>query len=256
MLPLRPSVLADTFLTEKKTETSPPSHSFLSFPKSVMETERNQLRIFGQLGLLAAVLVGIGEFLLHYSATGYGGGEYSYLRHVTAERVTIGHFLLVFGLPFYFAGYWFIYQTLGPSRWALAVLVTGFTSFVIGGVWVSSRAMLIQLVQVRAGTSDPEALQILIDFYGNHYEILVQVLRILVLLLSVFWVMAILKTKTIFPRWMAVASPIALLVLVFLSFLAVPAFGKYLVPTAMNVAHLVFFGLAYFYFLKNEKTGD
>lgn len=220
-----------------------------------MQTKRNPLRIFGLLGLAATLLVGTGEFLLHFSAEGYGGEfPFGYLMQVSASRITWGHFLLVTGLPLYFAGYWFIYQTLGRSRWALAVLVTAVVSFSTGGIWVTSRAMLVKIVQAKAAAADPATLDGLLAFYENHYEILVQVLRVLILLLSFFWVMAVLKGKTIYPKWMAVFSPIVLLVLVFLSYLLVPAVGKYLVPTAMNAAHLAFFGLSFYHFSKSKSN--
>ncbi|TAK50484.1 MAG: hypothetical protein EPO28_00260 [Saprospiraceae bacterium] len=218
-----------------------------------MPTKRTHLRLFALLGLAATLLVGTGEFLLHFSAEGYGGSEpFGYLTQVSTSRITWGHFLLVAGLPLYFAGYWFIYQTLGRSRWALAVLVTAVVSFTTGGIWVTSRAMLVKIVQARAAAADPVPLDGLLSFYEGHYEILVQVLRVLILLLSFFWVMAVLKGKTIYPKWMAAASPIVLLVLVFLSYLLVPAFGKYLVPTAMNAAHLAFFGLAFYHFSRQR----
>ncbi|MFQ5446586.1 MAG: DUF6796 family protein [Saprospiraceae bacterium] len=215
-----------------------------------MKNSAKHHKIFGLLGLAASVIVGVGEFLLHFSAAGYGGEPvYGYLQNVSPERVNWGHFLLVAALPLYFAGYWFIYQTLGRSRWALAVLLTGILSFTTGGIWVTSRAMLIEIVQ-----NGGAATTNLLAFYEGHYEILVQVLRVLVLLLSFFWVMAVLKTKTIYPKWMAACNPIVLLALVFLSYLVWPAAGKYLVPTAMNVAHFIFFGLALFHFFTTNKT--
>ncbi|MBI1228101.1 MAG: hypothetical protein GC192_22905 [Bacteroidetes bacterium] len=217
-----------------------------------MQTKRTHLRLFGLLGLAATLLVGMGEFLMHFSAQGYGGEPFSYLAKVPDSRITWGHFLMVAGLPLYFAGYWFIYQTLGRSRWALAVLVTAVVSFSTGGIWVTSRAMLVKIVQARATATDAAALDGLLVFYENHYEILVQALRVLILLLSFFWVMAVLKGRTIYPKWMAVFSPILLLVMVFLSYLLLPAFGKYLVPTAMNAAHLAFFGLTFYHFSKSN----
>lgn len=77
--------------------------------------------------------------------------------------------------------------------------------------------------------------------YEKHVEVWVQVLRVLVLAISVCFVWAILRGGTLYPKWMALFNPITLLLLVFFLFFCVPAVGKYLAPTAMNVAHLMLF---------------
>ena len=55
--------------------------------------------------MVAAILVGVGEYLLHFLAAG-PGGEVSMLEDVPLGRASKGHFLVVLGAPFYFAGYY------------------------------------------------------------------------------------------------------------------------------------------------------
>ena len=51
-------------------------------------------------GLVAALIVGIGEYLLHFLPGG-PEGEVSMLEHVPLVRASKGHFLVVFGAPLY-----------------------------------------------------------------------------------------------------------------------------------------------------------
>ena len=53
-------------------------------------------------GILASILVGIGEYLLHFLPEG-PGGEIAMLEHVPLDRARVGHFFAVFGAPLYVA---------------------------------------------------------------------------------------------------------------------------------------------------------
>ena len=67
------------------------------------ETPNHRMIIItGIIGIVAAVLVGAGEFMLHYSAAGdyVDDGNYVYLLHVPEWRLTWGHFLAMFGGAF------------------------------------------------------------------------------------------------------------------------------------------------------------
>jgi len=73
------------------------------------------------LGLLASILVGIGEYLLHFLPDG-PPGEISMLEHVPLFRASQGHFFAVFGAPLYFAGYY------GLKEFFKVLLITRFIS--------------------------------------------------------------------------------------------------------------------------------
>lgn len=200
----------------------------------------NNLKLTGILGLIGAMMVGIGEFLLHYNANGYSGANYSFFISIDHNRLIIGHFLVVFFVPFYIAGYWQIYLAIkkGSHALALGILILGIFAFVIGGMWISSRGMLgFMAKSVAAGEATPS----LLEKYSLLMETLVQVLRIIVLAISVLFVTAILKGKTLYPRWMAWFSPVLVLAVVFLTFFFLPSVGNFIAPTAMNIAHIVVF---------------
>ncbi len=201
--------------------------------------ETKRVIVFGIVGLLASLLVGVGEFLVHYSATGYeGAADFLWLKHSNTNVVIIGHYLMPIGLPLYILGYYHFYLAIrkGSERLAQTILVLGIIAFTIGSVWAGSRALLTEIVK-------SENI-VLIDYYKAHYEVLVNVLRFVILLISIVWVVAILYRDTRYPKWLAWFSPVVVLVLVFIIYFVAPPLGKYLVPTAMNVTHFVVFSLS------------
>lgn len=198
----------------------------------------------GFAGLLATLLVGAGEFLVHFSDGRLVPDEaFSYFRFVSDENLRIGHWLIITGIPFYFIGYVHIYLALkkGSKKLALAVLFLGVWAFAIGGIWVGTRGFLGSIIHLFQDGSNPEIYRQIIGNYEFFLENLVNILRVLVLLISACFVFTILKYKTFYPKWMAIFNPILLLLIIFALYFIVPVIGKYLVPTAMNSAHFVLF---------------
>jgi hypothetical protein len=215
----------------------------------------NKILITGLLGLLASILVGAGEFFLHYSPQIIGHAEnYQFFIYVPNNHLTIGHFLAVVGIPFYFVGYYHIYLMLKKGNKILAklVFILGVLAFLIGGFWITSRAFLGNVVQLQ--NDMPQATyQLLLEKYTLISESLVQALRVIVFLLSICFVLAILKGGTYYKKWMVFFNPIVLLLLVFVVYFISPTVGKYSAPIAMNVVHFILFSLS-LYQLKFTKN--
>ena len=107
----------------------------------------------GFVGILGALLGGLGECALHYSARGYTNAEtYRFFIEVAPWRLSTGHFLSIFAVPLYFIGYWHLYERLKPApQWArLTILLLGLYAFTLGDAWLGSRVYLAQLAQARA----------------------------------------------------------------------------------------------------------
>ena len=91
--------------------------------------------------------------------------------------------------------------------------------------------------------------------YDQNYQVLVWALRVFVLLLSLFYVLCVLKSKII-PRWAAIFNPIVLLAMT-LSTLAWAKFiGIYIAPIAMNTAHFVIFLKLLYFSMGNRLRGE
>ena len=195
------------------------------------------------IGLLASIIVGIGEYLLHYLPGG-PGGEVSMLEDVPLARASIGHFFVVFGAPLYFAGYYGLKNFFKPTSPLLAriLFIGGTLSFSIGGVWVSSRYFGAEVLQRSAGTADHAFYM---QSYEDHYQVLIWALRILIAAVSVVYAILIIKNKQGLPKWLAIFNPIVFLIIVISSLVWFTPLGNHLAPIAMNVAHFLFFGLIY-----------
>lgn len=213
-------------------------------------------KTLGYLGLLASILVGLGEYFLHYSPQILENGKnYEFFQFVPLHKLTIGHFLAVIGLPFYFAGYIHIYRMLKSGNETLAriVLAIGFIAFAVGGIWIGSRASIGNIVHLK-DSMDTVNYQNLLDHYTNHTEILVKALRIIIAALSIVFSITILKGATYYKKWMAIFNPIFILILLVLLGKLMPSIGKHILPILMNVTHLILFGLSLYQLNNYSKT--
>jgi len=192
----------------------------------------------GAIGLLGAMLTGVGEFILHFDALSRFS-ENQFFLGISAERTNWGHFIGVLGAPLYLLGCWHIYLMLRPAnpRWSLVAFFVMAYGFVVGIVWIGSRASISALINV---PTSPE-IERLIALYDLRYETLLQVIRFAVVILSVIFVWLTLTGRSHYPKWMAILNPILLIVASFVIFAIAPELGKYLMPIALNVAFGVFF---------------
>jgi len=201
----------------------------------------SQITTAGVIGLLAAILVGAGEFLLHFDALGRfaEGGTYEFMLGISAERTTIGHFIGVLSAPFYIIGFWHIMKMLEPanplvSRIAFAIMSYGI---IVGAVWIGSRAAISSVVN-STSMVDP---MFFISLYELRYENLLQVTRLAVLFFSVIFIWLVLLGRSHYPRWMALFNPILLILASFAIWVIAPVVGVYLMPIALNVAFALLF---------------
>lgn len=217
--------------------------------------EKQLIYTTGIIGLIASIIVGLGEFLLHYSAQLTENTEnYNFFAFVAKNNLIYGHFLAVLGTPLYFVGYYHIYKMLKgkENKWAFIVFALGIIAFTVGGFWITSRAFLGTIVHLKSDINTYTYTQIL-DNYTLLSESLVQVLRVVILLLSVFFIISILKSQTYYNKWMAIINPIVLLIAVFAIYFVAPSIGQYIAPIAMNVVHFILFSLSLYQFNKNYK---
>lgn len=211
--------------------------------------QRKMLVITGIVATIGALVTGIGEFTFQFSPRGgYEGTDYLYFLDVSPARLTWGHFIGVLAAPLYLVGYWHVGQMLRPvgQRIAAAVFGFGVYAFVIGDVWLGGRVNLALTVQARDAAS--EAVQPLFSSLLNdlsaHNEPLINVVRVLVLIISLLLIYGIVSGRSPYPRWLVVFTPIVVLIAVFLLYAVAPGLGVYLLPAAMNIAHVVFFAFS------------
>lgn len=200
---------------------------------------KSTIVLTGLVGLLGAVLTGVGEFILHFDALARFGAENEFFEGISDQRTTIGHFVGVLGAPLYLVGCWHIKLMLQPANkiWSMTAFFVAAYGFAVGAVWIGSRASISALVN--APTS-PEIVQ-LIGLYDFRYETLLQIIRVTVLALSVIYILLTLTGRSHYPKWMAALNPILLILVSFIVYAVTPGIGKYLMPIALNVAFFVLF---------------
>ena len=171
------------------------------------------------------------------------------LEKVPLERAGIGHFLVVFGAPLYFAGYYGLKKFFHDTSPLLSQLlfVGGMLSFSVGGVWVSSRYFAAEVLQRSLGTPDHAFY---LQSYEEHYQVLVWALRFLVAAVSVIYVWLVMINKQGLPKWYAIFNPIVLLAIIISSLFWLKPLGVHIAPIAMNVTHFIFFLMI---FIKAQK---
>ena len=212
----------------------------------------NSLKITGLLGCLAAIIVGTGEYLLHYDAMArFASGGYDFMIGISESRTTAGHFFGVLGAPLYLFGCYHIYLMLRSAneRAAFSAFIIGSYGFIIGTVWIGSRASVSALMQI---PMTPE-IESLVGLYDMRYEALINVTRVTTLVLSIIFVWLVLTGRTYYPKWMALFNPFVLILASFVVYLVDPQIGKHLMPIALNVAFFVFFALSQFFANKVSK---
>jgi hypothetical protein len=207
-----------------------------------MQTDQRQMIITGMIGLLASIMVGTGEFLLHFDSLGrFGeGGGYEFMKGISTNKTTIGHFIAVLGAPLYIVGFWHLMKMLEPanrpvSRVAFFIMSYGI---IVGATWIGSRANISAIVNIEHTT---DLIQ-LVSLYDFRYENLLQITRLSVLIFSIIFIWLTMTGRSHYPKWMAMFNPILLLLSSFTIWFFIPTVGIYLMPIALNIA----FGLLFF----------
>ncbi len=208
---------------------------------SFNQKEKPIIIITGFLGLVAAILVGIGEFLLHYDPLArFSETDYDFMLAASEERQTMGHFFGVLGAPLYVIGCWHIYLMLKPAgqKLAFTAFVLGAYGFMVGADWISSRASVGALIHFQQTGINVDEL---IALYQLRYETLLTVIRVTTLTLSLIFIGLVLTGRSHYQKWHAIFNPIVLLISSFVVYAFAPEIGKYIMPIALNVAFGVFF---------------
>jgi len=206
-----------------------------------MHTEQRYITLAGMIGLLAAISVGVGEFLLHFDMLGrFGEGSgYAFMQGISAQRSSTGHFFAALGAPFYLVGYWHLMKMLEPANQKVASIGFFIISYgiMVGAVWIGSRASISAIINLETASD----LSPLVALYEFRYENLLQITRLAVVAFSGIFIYLILSGRSHYPKWMVIFNPILLLLASFAIWFFIPAIGIYLMPIALNLAFALLF---------------
>ncbi len=205
------------------------------------------LKISAIVGLIGVFLVAVGEFLMLYSPNrdyGISNGHMNFLHH-DMEIIILGFFMAVLSAPIYILVYHHIALMLNASkRLMLSIISLASVGFVIGNVWLATNAYIAFVVHQAAKGIPMGDMMIFLDSMSNP---LLQVVRVVVLSLSVIIFYEIWKGKTNYPKWMVIFSPFLLIIYIFVLFFFNTLVGNYLLPAALNIAHVIFMSISTYY---------
>jgi hypothetical protein len=179
------------------------------------------------------------------------------LLEISEARLSWGYYLGVLGLPFFILGFWQVYQGLKPAgKWrSLPIFLINTFVIVIGTATHGQTALLALVVQAQEKVSG-EAQVILAQMFDQftfYYNPILLVLRVLTLITTIWFIVAVLSKRTLYPRWIAFFSPWVLLIVLMIPGFISPTIGGYLIPPAFNIAHTIFFGLSTILLWKKEQ---
>ena len=201
-------------------------------------------RLCALAGLAGALLTGFGEGLLQYApGANFADPTYNYFTSIAISRQSLGHFISVLAAPLYLPGYWHLTRNIAPARPRLsnALFLICAYAFILGAVWIGQRYFLAATAHaIAAGNAAPA----LLDDLSRHNEPFVNALRFAVGVFSLAWIWLVGTGQSRYPRFMAAFSPGLVLGAIFLLWIAAPAIGEKILPTAMNTAHATLFALA------------
>ena len=153
----------------------------------------------------------------------------------------LGNYLGVYFIPLHILGFFLVYQALksASTKWAIIFLVLGLYLTPIGVGLHGTLAFVGDIIQSRdAG---------LIDGIRDYWQPWAYSLVFLYAIVSVLILMLILTGRSLYPRWTALVSPIALVVFtgIVIAILPDSATGlkAFLSLTGLNLPLMIFFAI-------------
>lgn len=203
--------------------------------------------IISLLGITSVLITIISDFIL----IGKANSAYDFLLlgtesmwDISTIRIAIGAFIGVVVLPFQLLGLIPAYFALKPAGKVLPVImviVNAHTllmgvAFHISYAFIGSGWTLHYKQDAALITSD------LMELYDRYWMVLAVIMTAELLFASIIYSIIILKGKSLFPRWMAVFSPLAIVLIVLpLIFLLPYPVGGFIAPACLNISTLIFF---------------
>lgn len=203
--------------------------------------------ILGLFGIASVLVTIISDFIL----IGKASSAYDFLLlgtesmwDISAVRIAIGAFIGVVVLPFQLLGLVPVYFALKPAGKVLPVImviVNAHTllmgvAFHISYAFIGSGWILHHQPDAAMITSD------LMEQYDFYWMVLAVIMAVELIFCSVIYSIVIGRGKSLFPRWMAVFSPLTVVIVaVPLIFLLPYPVGGYLAPACLNISTLIFF---------------
>jgi len=205
-------------------------------------TPKRLLRLTGVVSILIALLLVAGDELLQYSPQGYA--SYLSYRDISFWRVLSGDLLGVLGIPLVAIGYWSVCYALkcsGVKRTSFMFWIIAYGA-ALGATAHGGFSAVIVIIQEGTRSSLGRAL----DYLQTYLAIPYGVFLLCYLIVSAWYCIAVLSSRTLYPKWMALLNPFPLSIVIALLSISniLPVLSNVLSPAWLSIPHLVFFTLS------------
>jgi hypothetical protein len=194
----------------------------------------------GIVATVAAALASAGDLLLLAVATAPG------VDGSRAEPALVcGYYLGVLAIPLYALGYWDVGRRL-PPRYGRAVVALGTCGAILGATihGVTGAALHARSVAGIAAPRPDDSAYLSLMPFAAYLLPLWAVVAVALLAGSLLFAVPVLRGESVYPRWMALASP-AVLIAAIAACASASAWSRTLIaPASPNLAHTIFFALA------------
>lgn len=207
--------------------------------------------IMGLIGITGVLLTIISDFILigrPSSANAFFKLGTESLADLSQWRITVGAFLGIIVIPFQIAGLTTIYYGLksaGKTKAIITVLTIAHT-LMMAVAFHTSYAFIASgwNLYYELGSRDIVAEKMM-NRFGYYWKIIIIIMAVELIFISAYFVFLILRGNTLYPKWMALFSPICLLLYMYPVVLIAPKpVGGFIAPAFLNLATLVFFILS------------
>ncbi|QQS30672.1 MAG: hypothetical protein IPM47_07010 [Sphingobacteriales bacterium] len=172
----------------------------------------NSFRLFGIIGIVAAMLGITADLLLLYVPNGgYEKWDYQFFTQISPERIYWGHLIGVLCIPFELAGFWQVYKSLEPAgrKWVIPVLLPIVVVTIWGVAYHAMLAGLAAYMRLQANAALP--LELSLSTF-QHLKATIEPLGYLLFFLFVYisvGLFYLIRFKnTYYPRWTAWVNPL------------------------------------------------
>jgi hypothetical protein len=184
---------------------------------------------------LAGIVASVGDYLMLSMVVARSQGDTTF----HPPMLVWAHYLGVFAIPWYMAGYWSLASALGIARgWARGLFLTGSYAAGLGGVIHGVSGVLIE-----TGGPGPADSFSPADVPHAIYVVPLWIaVGLLFAAASACYAVAVRRTRDPLPRWAAWLNPLTLSVAIVLAAAPFPRLAPWIGAMSANLVHAMFFG--------------
>ena len=202
------------------------------------------VRIFGLIGLGAALLMFVGDMCL-YGHWGSGDNAISkvVITNESDTRIVIGGFIGPIAAILYCVGFFSVHSMIAPRSRMLAIVLAGGAAAIMafGGTYHAMWSIRAFLIKAGLSSGDYQALYSQIkDYTSLFYDTMVVGAGVI----SVLLLFAVLSGRSLYPRWTVVVNPgILFLLRPLVDFVPAPL-GAIVSGGYLNLVFVIFFSVS------------